>query len=124
MTLNVGDPHPTTGETVLTLTLEPLTGLADYNIAGLHDSTITYQLQCETQDHGTITSRDYDIKAINECSTLVKSLEVTEPAKEVPGDVTVSYHDDINFAVEVEQAGPLAQCGRLVVNTCSFEPKD
>ena len=124
MTLNVGTSDPTTGETVLTLTLEPLTGLANYNIAGLHDSTTTCQLQCETQDHGTITSRDYDIKAINECSTLVKTEELEEPAKEAPGDVTVSYHDDINFAVLVEQVAPLAQCGRLVVNSCSFEPQD
>ena len=124
MTLDVGDPDPTTGETVLTLTLEPLTGLAHYGAAGLHDSTITYQLQCETQDHGTITSRDYDIKVINECSTLVKTLELNEPAKEVAGDVTVSYHDVISFAVRVDQVGPLAQCGLLVVNSCSFEPQD
>ena len=85
---------------------------------------VTYQIQCEPQDHATLTSRDYDIEVINECSTLVKTEELNEPAKEAPGDVTVSYHDDINFAVEVEQAGPLAQCGRLVVNTCSFEPQD
>ena len=124
MTLNVGTPDSTTGETLLTLTLEPLV-LADYNIAGLHESMITYQIQCETQDHGTLTSRDYDIKVINECSTLVETVEVTAPAKEVAGDVAVAYYDDISFPVLVVQdANTRAQCGLLVVNSCSFEPQN